>query len=93
MKRYYEMDVDEYMDTMEDLAWQEAQGQEEEAVQKPDIDKLLKEHRIRNIKAVMIVGDAAYAYRPPYGAEERLTKLAQTLGVTEQDLVDWFMEN
>lgn len=93
MKRYFEMDADEYMDTMEDLAWQEAQGQEEEAVQKPDINKLLKEHRIRNIKAVMIVGDAAYAYRPPYGAGERLTKLAQTLGVTEQDLVDWFMEN
>jgi hypothetical protein len=57
------------------------------------IDKLLKEHRIRRIKAVMIVGDAAYAYRPPYDAKERLTKLAQTLGVTEQALIDWFMEN
>lgn len=57
------------------------------------IDKLLKEHKIRRIRAIMIVGNAAYAYQPPYGAKERLTKLAQTLGVTEQALIDWFMED
>lgn len=30
MKRYFEMDVDEYMDTMEDILWQEATNEEEE---------------------------------------------------------------
>ncbi len=30
MKRYFEMDVDEYMDTMEDILWQEATNEQEE---------------------------------------------------------------
>lgn len=30
MKRYFEMDVDEYMDTMEDILWQEATSEQEE---------------------------------------------------------------
>lgn len=30
MKRYFEMDIDEYMDTMEDILWQEATNEQEE---------------------------------------------------------------
>jgi hypothetical protein len=30
MKRYFEMDIDEYMDTMQDILWEEANNEEEE---------------------------------------------------------------
>lgn len=94
MRQAWEMDVDEYRDTMEDIGWKEHHNDiDDDDESTLTIDELLKEHRIRRIKAVMIIGDAAYAYQPPAGAQKRLTQLANTLGVTEQALIDWFMEN
>lgn len=93
MRQAWEMDVDEYRDTMEDIGWREQPHDIDDDEATLTIDELLKEHRIRRIKAVMIIGDAAYAYQPPAGAQKRLTQLANTLGVTEQALIDWFMKN
>ena len=55
MKRYYEMDVDEYKDTMEDLAWEKAQESEDLDAQDL-IDRQVERPRDR-LRLIMIVGD------------------------------------
>lgn len=90
MKRYYEMDVDEYRDTMEDLAWEEAQESEDLNAQDL-IDKQVERPRDR-LRLIMIVGDYLNLSHDKAFTRPRIEKKAEDLGVTVEDLIAWFLE-
>lgn len=89
MKRYFEMDVDEYRDTMEDLAWEEAQESEDLDAQEL-IDKQVERPRDR-LRLIMIVGDYLNLSHDEAFTRPRIEKRAKELGVTVEDLVAWFL--
>lgn len=89
MKRYYEMDVDEYRDTMEDLAWEEAQESEDLNAQDL-IDRQVARPRDR-LRLIMIVGDYLNLSRDQDFTRPRIEKKAEELGVTVGDLIAWFL--
>lgn len=89
MKRYFEMDVDEYRDTMEDLAWEEAQESEDLNAQDL-INKQVERPRDR-LRLVMIVGDYLNLSRDQDFTRPRIEKKAKELGVTVGDLIAWFL--
>ena len=90
MKRYYEMDVDEYRDTMEDLAWEEAQESEGLDAQAL-IDRQVERPRDR-LRLIMIVGDYLNLSRDQDFTRPRIERKAKDLGVTVEDLIAWFLE-
>lgn len=90
MKRYFEMDVDEYRDTMEDLAWEEAQESEDLDAQDL-IDKQVERPRDR-LRLIMIVGDYLNLSRDQDFTRPRIERKAKDLGVTVEDLIAWFLE-
>ena len=90
MKRYYEMDVDEYKDTMEDLAWEKAQESEDLDAQDL-IDRQVERPRDR-LRLIMIVGDYLNLSRAQNFTRPRIEKKAKDLGVTVEDLIAWFLE-
>lgn len=89
MKRYYEMDVDEYRDTMEDLAWEEAQESEDLDAQDL-IDRQVARPRDR-LRLIMVVGDYLNLSHDEAFTRPRIEKRAKELGVTVGDLIAWFL--
>ena len=87
------MDADEYMDTMEDLAWEEAQESEDLSAQDL-IDRQVERPRDR-LRLIFIVGNYLNLSRAAYKNEDeaRLERTAKALGVTTTDLIEWYLND